>query len=110
VTVRFITQALLPTDTGAKQQQPAGPAAAAGASAFARTLCDPPPRLPSGKPQPGGVSNFLFACAFVHVGPNTANIVVLWHTGGFLMTHGVPHRCCSPQRGGSAGGAEWASS
>ena len=30
------------------------PAAAAGASALARCLCDPPPRRPSGRPQRGG--------------------------------------------------------
>lgn len=36
-------------------RQTAMPAAPAGASAFARTLVEPPPALPNGRPQPGGV-------------------------------------------------------
>jgi hypothetical protein len=83
VTVRLITQAPLPKAQAQHQsrQQSTGPAAAAGASAFARTLCDPPPRLPSGKPQPGGVYIYLASLPFHACGPRLL-LSSLMHTGG----------------------------
>ena len=93
MTVRLITQAPLPQAQTLQQsrQQPAGPAAAAGASAFARTLCDPPPPLPSGKPQPGGVSPCVACLRFQAPGSNVAVVVVQHaHRAAFKRT-----ACCT---------------